>query len=85
MINCISNKKVYFSSELAEEALIQAHIQFEFTRGSGPVAVYKCDDCGYFHLTSKGTMNEKLVAEIKNGKIGLQKEANRWMGKFKKR
>jgi hypothetical protein len=84
MINCVSNKKVYSSQEMAEEALIQAHIQFNFTTGNGPVAIYKCEDCGYYHLTSKGAMNSKLVAEIKSGKIGLQKEANRWLDKFKK-
>jgi hypothetical protein len=84
MINCVSNKKVYSSQELAEEALIQAHIQFDFGKGNGPVAVYKCEDCGYFHLTSKGTMNERLIHEIKTGKVGLQKEANRWLDKFKR-
>jgi hypothetical protein len=84
MINCVSNKKVYSSQEMAEEALIQAHIQFNFTTGNGPVAIYKCEDCGYYHLTSKGAMNEKLATEIKSGKIGLQKEANRWLDKFKR-
>ena len=84
MINCVSNKKVYSTREMAEEALIQAHIQFDFAKGNGPVAVYKCDDCGYYHLTSKGAMNEKLINEIKSGKVGLHKEANRWLDKFKK-
>jgi hypothetical protein len=83
MVNCISNKKIYATLELAEEALIHAHIQFDFSRGNGPVAVYKCEDCGYFHLTSKGPLNERLAKELKNGKINLHKEANRWQSKFK--
>lgn len=84
MINCISNKKVYPSQELAEEALIQAHIHFEFAKGNGPVAVYKCEDCGYYHLTSKGVMSAKLLNELNSGKISLHKEANRWLDKFKR-
>ena len=84
MINCVSNKKVYLTSDLAEYALIQAHIQLDFPQGNGPVAIYKCEDCGYYHLTSKGIMNEKLKAEIGNGKIGLEKEANHWISKLKR-
>jgi hypothetical protein len=84
MINCVSNKKVYPNQELAEEALIQAHIQFDFSKGGGPVAIYRCEDCGYYHLTSKGAMNDKLMNEIKNGKIKLEKEANKWLHKFKR-
>ena len=57
---------------------------FSFSAGNGPVAVYLCDDCGQFHLTSKGKMNDRLAEQMKNGSIDLQKEANWWMDKFKK-
>lgn len=80
---CSSGKKIYATKELATEALIEARIQFEYGSGKGPVAVYRCDDCSYFHLTSQGSMNEKLKNYLATGKIDKQKEANRWLAKFK--
>ena len=85
MATCITHKKMYVTRESAEDALIEARIQFEYAPGSGPVAVYQCDDCGHYHLSSKGPMNEKLSQYITDGKIKLHKEANRWMGQIKKR
>ncbi len=85
MIRCVSNKKVYLTEDIAEQALIEAHTQFEYTRGSGPVAVYRCDDCGYYHLTSQGQMNQTLERLLKDGKIQRQKEANQWVHKLKRR
>jgi len=84
MVKCVSNKKVYPSKELAEEALIEAHSQFEF-KGGGPIAVYQCEDCGYFHLTSKGQMNQKLAELLKDGKIQRSREANQWLHKIKRK
>lgn len=85
MIRCVSNKKVYLSEDIAEQALIEAHTQFEYKQGSGPIAVYRCDDCGYYHLTSQGPMNQTLERLLKDGKIQRQKEANQWVHKLKKR
>ncbi len=85
MVKCVSNKKVYPSKEIAEDALIEARTQFDYKIGSGPVAVYQCEDCGNFHLTSSGPMNQKLDQLTKDGKIQRQKEANQWLNKMKKR
>jgi len=85
MKTCVSHKKVYESLTLAEDALIAARTKFEFSANQGPVTVYHCDDCGYYHLTSQGKMNERLAKELSAGKIDLQKEANRWLDKFKDR
>ena len=85
MIKCISHKKTYPSPEIAEDALIEAHTHFDYRAASGPIAVYQCDDCGSYHLTSKGTMNTKLAEYIKTGKIHQQKEANRWLDKIKRK
>ena len=82
---CISNKKMYSTLDLAEDALLEARMRFDYPPNRGPIAVYQCDDCGCFHLTSKGKMNEKLAQQLANGKIKLQKEANHWLGKLKKR
>ncbi len=76
---------MYFTADMAEDALIDARTRFEFQPNSGPVAIYQCEDCGQYHLTSQGKMNEKLALYLKEGKIKLQKEADRWMQKLKKR
>ena len=84
MIKCASNKKVYPSKEMAEEALIEAHSQFEY-KGGGPIAVYQCEDCGYFHLTSKGPVNQKLAELLKDGKLQRAREANQWLHKIRRK
>jgi hypothetical protein len=83
MIKCVTQKKVYLTQELAEEALIGARTRFEYATGQGPVAVYRCEDCGYFHLTSKGPVNTTLDQHQKNGKIDREKQANEWLNKMK--
>jgi hypothetical protein len=85
MITCSSNKKVYLTEDIAEEALIQAHMLFDYSKGGGPIAVYRCEDCGNYHLTSKGIMNSKLADYLKGGKLDRDKEAERWMRKLKGR
>ena len=83
-MKCVSNKTVYLTRELAEEALIESHSQFEY-KGGGPIAVYQCEDCGYYHFTSKGPMNQKLAEQLKDGKIQRAREANQWLYKMKKK
>ena len=84
MIKCSSRKKVYPTLEMAEDALIEAHVHFDYGTRSGPIAVYECEDCGYYHMTSKGTMNLKLVAYQNAGQVRRQKEANHWLDKLKR-
>jgi len=85
MIKCVSNKKVYLTEDLAETALIGAQIHFEYGSRTGPVGFYRCDDCGYYHLTSKGPTNKKLADMIANGQLKRQKEGDRWLDKLKKK
>lgn len=85
MIKCSSHKKVYPTQEMAEDALIDARIHFDYAAHGGPIAVYKCEDCGNYHLTSKGTVNQKLATLIANGHLKRQKEANQWLDKLKKK
>jgi len=80
--NCTTNKRGYASEALAEEALIDARTRHGNEK-DGPTAVYRCDDCGQYHLTSKGPMNPRLAEYIKDGKLKLNQEANRWLGKLK--
>lgn len=83
MKKCPSGKRLYLTEVLAEEALIEAHIQFDYRQGNGPIAIYQCEECGAFHLTSKGTMNLRLAALKAEGKIQKQKEAQHWVRKWK--
>lgn len=84
-MKCASNKKVFQTAQMAEDALIEAHKQFEYSSGNGPVAVYRCEDCGYYHLTSKGPMNERLSNLLKDGKVNRDREANQWLDRIKRK
>ena len=84
-MKCASHKRVYQSHELAVDALIEARTRFEYAPSGGPIAVYQCDECGYYHLTSKGKMEPRLEKLLKDGDITRQKEADRWLDKLKKR
>ena len=83
MIKCVTQKKINHTQELAEEALIGARTRFDYADGHGPVAVYHCDDCGYFHLTPRGPVNAKLKASL--GEIDRQKRADQWTARLKRK
>ena len=85
MTRCISGKRGYMTQEIAEDVLIEAHTRYEYRPQGGPIAVYQCEDCGQFHLTSKGPMNERLSRALSEGVISRQKEANRWLDKVRKK
>jgi hypothetical protein len=82
---CSSGKKQFVTEAIAEEALIDAQASYDYGRTSGPVAVYLCDECGYYHLTSRGPMNAKLSAFLQEGKLSRERIARQWTEKFKKR
>ncbi|MBL7872657.1 MAG: hypothetical protein JNM78_13660 [Cyclobacteriaceae bacterium] len=84
MTRCSTGKRLYSTEQVAENSLIEAHIHFEYKSGAGPKAVYKCDECGAYHLTSQGVMNVRLSQLLADGTIQKQKEAGRWNDKFKK-
>jgi len=84
MATCTSGKKVFLSQQMAEEALIEAWGRYDYAPNAGPISFYQCEDCGYYHFTSQGRMNERLAKEIASGKIKLQREANHWERKMKK-
>jgi hypothetical protein len=84
MKKCSTGKRLYATEQLAEDSLIAAHVHFEYKLGGGPKAVYKCDECGSYHLTSRGTMNARLSQLLADGTIQKQKEAGKWNDKFKK-
>jgi hypothetical protein len=84
MKKCSTGKRLYATEQLAEDSLIEAHIHFEYKSGTGPKAVYKCDECGSYHLTSQGSINARLSQLLADGTIQRKKEADGWNEKFKK-
>ncbi len=84
MKNCVSGKKSYLTYAMAEAALLDAHIVYDYGRTTGPIAVYQCEDCGQYHLTSTGIMNEKLAQYKKDGTLEKLRMARQWEGKHRK-
>lgn len=83
--SCPTGKRLYLTHELAEEALVHAWSTFHYSAGKGPIAIYQCEDCGYFHFTSKGEMNKKLADLLREGKISKWREASDWERKLRKK
>ncbi len=72
-------KRNYDTENLALEALIEAIIRFP---ESTVTNVYQCDDCGNWHLTSRGAKHPYLIENLENGYIKRQRQALEWKGKL---
>ena len=81
---CPSGKKLYATAQLAEDVLIELWTRNAYHNNQGPVNYYQCEDCGNYHLTSKGSMNEKLAQYLASDQVRIQREATRWLDKLKK-
>ncbi|MAO64930.1 MAG: hypothetical protein CL666_08005 [Balneola sp.] len=78
-MSCSTGKKEYPTRILAENALIEIHIDRNFPPDQGPQNVYKCEFCGNWHLTSKSpSRNERLQKMIDSGEMKLKQQARRW-------
>lgn len=82
-MRCRSGKRAYTTETLATEALLEAHVHFDYRMGTGPCNHYRCEDCGEYHLTSQGSMNAQLAEALANGTIKKLKMAAAWSNKFK--
>jgi hypothetical protein len=83
MNHCPSGKRLFTTLTQAEDALLETHIVYEYKSGQGPVAVYKCEDCGYYHFTSRGPMNERLQQALQSGQLQVWQRAQKWNQKLK--
>lgn len=79
-MTCPTNKRGYPTENIAEEALIQARIQFEYNTA---IAIYECGDCGQWHMTSKGEVNRKLKELLDTGEIKKERNAMHWGHKLR--
>ncbi len=59
-MKCVTGKNAHESEKLALDSLIQNHIRHNHRKGSGPINVYQCHECGQWHFTSKGSVTEVL-------------------------
>lgn len=85
MTSCPTGKRAYPAEEVALEALIGAWIHYDHSRREGPVAIYQCEECGQYHLTSKGPMHETLKKYLADGTISRMSQAEEWIQRLKKR
>jgi hypothetical protein len=81
---CPSGKKAYATQLIAEDILIELWTKNEYAPGKAPVTVYKCEDCGLYHLTSSGLMNDRLKGYINSAEYKVRKEASRWEDRLKR-
>jgi hypothetical protein len=82
---CISGKRLYPTETVAEDVLIELWNKNEYAPNRAPLNVYQCDECGYYHLTSRGPMNERLARYLSTHQAKIDKEASKWLNRFKKR
>ena len=80
-MKCPTQKRLYYSEVMAEDALIEARIRFV---NNSAVGVYQCDDCGQWHLTSQGPLNARLKSMLDDGSISRENDAINWERKFRR-
>jgi hypothetical protein len=74
-------KKTYQTENLALEALIEARTRFVQNTSNN---VYRCEECGNWHLTSKGEVSPKLQKMMQNGSLERSRLAYYWERKLGK-
>ena len=82
-IRCSSGKRGFNAQTIAEEALIQHHIRNDYQQNEGPINVYVCDDCGQWHFTSKGEINDLLQDFEVIQRIKKERQAFFWERNFR--
>ncbi len=81
MSRCTTRKICHDSEERALNALIENRIRFHHPHGSGPINVYQCTECGYYHFTSKGNTHPELLEQADY--IATQRRARDWEQKLR--
>ena len=82
MANCPTSKRAYSSEALALDALIEARTNFVHNTA---IAVYQCEDCGDWHLTSQGAISPRLKEMLDDGSLKKQQESINWERKFRRK
>ena len=74
------SKRSYLSEETAVTALLEVRSRFAM---NSSVTVYLCENCGQWHLTSRGQLHPKLAALLNSGEINRLREAEHWERKLR--
>lgn len=77
-MNCL--KRSYLSEEMAVTALLEVRSRFEL---NSSVTVYCCENCGQWHLTSRGSIHPRLEKSLQSGEIKRRRETEHWERKLK--
>ena len=80
---CVSGKKLFDTEALALLALIEFYRNNGNININGPKNVYHCDECAYWHFTSKGEFHLDLKNYLSSSEYQLRLKANKWISKFK--
>lgn len=80
---CKSGKQYYADEQTALMALLEVWGRTAFRAGEGPRTVYRCDDCGGWHFTSKGTVHPQLEAYLQTPEFQLRRKAADWENRFR--
>ncbi|MBU2916087.1 MULTISPECIES: hypothetical protein [Reichenbachiella] len=81
MSACVTGKNCYHSQAEGEQALIENRIRYHHSDDAGPQNIYLCDDCGSYHFTSRGPMNEVLRDQLDY--IKKQRVARDWESRLR--
>ena len=77
---CPSRKIIYYNEQEAKEGLIKLHVKY---LNSSTRTFYTCSQCGYFHLTSSGEIDDTLKQAQQTGRINQLSEADYWIRKLR--
>ncbi|MFM7193717.1 MAG: hypothetical protein ACKOYP_02915 [Bacteroidota bacterium] len=81
--SCKSGKQLYPDEPTALVALLEVWGRTPFRAGEGPKTVYRCEDCGNWHFTSKGATHPELEAYMRSPEFLLKRKASDWEDRFR--
>jgi hypothetical protein len=79
-MRCSTGKNGYYTEAEVQEALIRSHIRFVKAASN----YYQCNDCGEYHLTSKGEPHPILDDPTVQQRIKQERLSQDWEGRFRR-
>ena len=79
-MSCSTGKSCYFTEEEVREALIRSQIRFLKAASN----YYQCNDCGEYHLTSRGGQHPVLSEPAVQKRIKQERQSQDWEERFRR-